>query len=125
MLPVQRLKLRRGLLRIWIVISAVWVLFVAVINWTQLSEIFVAVEPPAGQGAVILSPGPYACWAARHSDNPFSFMNDGSGPTTAVEAWRQCIAYKMEVPELALLLPLILLVIGYAVAWVIKGFRAE
>ncbi len=123
MISLQRLNMRRGLLRVWIAVSAIWVLFVSVTSWSQLSEIFVAIEPPVGRGAVVLSPGPYACWAARHSDNPFAFRNDGAGPTSPAAAWRQCIAYKMQIPKLALAPPLALLIFGYAVAWVTKGFR--
>jgi hypothetical protein len=123
MISAQRLNMRRGLLRVWIVVSTIWVLFISVTSWSQLSGIFVAIEPPAGQGAMVLSPGPYACWAARHSDNPFAFINNGAGPTSPAEAWRQCIAYKMQMPEHALAPPLTLLGLGYAVAWVMKGFR--
>ena len=117
--------MRRGILRGWIVLSAIWVLFVAISGWAQLSEIFVAIEPPPGKGAVALSPGPYACWATRHSNNPFAFVPDelGVGPTSLAEARRQCVAYKMDIPVMALAPPLTLLVVGYAVAWVIKGFR--
>jgi hypothetical protein len=123
MISAQRFNMRRGLLRVWIGVSAIWVLFVSVTSWSQLSEIFVAIEPSVGRGAVVLAQGPYACWAARHSDNPFAFINDGAGPTSPAEAWRQCIAYKMQIPELALAPPLALLIFGYAVAWVAKGFR--
>jgi SEC-C motif len=60
-ISAQRLNIRRGLLRTWIVISAIWILFAGVSSWTQLSEIFAPVETPAGQGAAALSPGPYVC----------------------------------------------------------------
>jgi hypothetical protein len=122
-LSAQQLNIRRGLLRGWIIVSAIWVLFVGVYDWPQLSEIFVAIEAPAAQGAVVLSPGQYACWAVRHSDNPFAFMNDDSGPQSPAQAWRRCIAYKMRIPVYALAPPLILLVLGYVIAWVMKGFK--
>ena len=119
----QRLNLRRGLLRTWIVVSALWILFVVVSGWTQLSEVFAPVEPPAGQGAVALSPGPYACWATRHPDNPYAFVSGPTAPTSLVDAWRQCVVYKMHTPLDALGPPVALLVFGYVAAWVIRGFR--
>jgi hypothetical protein len=119
----QRLNIRRGLLRTWIVISVIWILFVGVGDWTQLSETFVAVEPPTGLGAAALSPGPYACWAARHPDNPYAFVSGPTGPASLVDAWRQCVVYKMHTPLNALGPPVALLVFGYLAAWVIRGFR--
>jgi hypothetical protein len=119
----QRLNIRRGLLRAWIVISAIWILFVGVSGWTQLSAIFVPVETPAGQGAAALSPGPYACWATRHADNPYAFVSGPTGPTSLADAWRQCVAYETHMPLKALGPPLALLVFGYVAAWVIRGFR--
>ena len=122
-ISVQRLNIRRGLLRMWIVFSAIWILFVGINGWTQLSESFVVVEPPEGQGAAALSPGPYACWAARHPDNPYAFVSGPTGPTSLVDAWRQCVAYEMHTPLKALGPPIALLVFGYVAAWVIRGFR--
>jgi hypothetical protein len=119
----RRLNIRRGLLRMWIVLSIVWILFVSVSGWSQLAEILAAVEPPAGQGAAVLSPGPYACWATRHPDNPNAFVPGSTGPASLVDAWRQCVAYKMHTPLNALGPPVALLVFGYVTAWVIRGFR--
>jgi hypothetical protein len=127
MIAPKRINARRGLFRIWIVVSAMWVLVVGIANWTQLSKIFVAIEPQAGQGAVSLPRGPYACWATRHSDNIFAFNDNNDdkdpAPTSLVDAWRQCLIYKMDVPMVALAPPLALLIGGSAVGWVIKGFR--
>jgi hypothetical protein len=117
------MNLQRGLLRAWVVVSAAWVLFIGVNDWAQLSEIFVDVEPPPGQGAVSLPPGPYACWAARHPDNPFGKFYPGMEGMSPAEVRRQCITYKLQVPMNALAPPLILLVFGYLVAWVVRGFR--
>jgi hypothetical protein len=118
------MNVKRGLLRAWIVGSLLWIAGVGIIGWSQLSEIFVTIEPPTDKGAVVLAPGPYACWAARHPDNPFAFM-DESDPKSPAEAWRRCVAYKVQIPEYAFAPPLILLVLGYVVAWVAKGFRKE
>ena len=118
------LNMRQGILRIWIVASVIWVLLVGINGWAEMSEIFVGIEPAAGKGAITLSPGPYACWVARNPDNPFNFMKDDySGPRSLPEAWRQCAAFKMRIPINALGPPLILLVLGYVGAWVMKGFR--
>ncbi len=122
-ISAQRLNIRRGLLRTWIVISVIWIVFVGVSDWTQLSEIFVAVEPPAGLGAVALSPGPYACWATRHPENPYALMSGPTGPNSLVDAWRECVAHKMQIPLNALGPPVALLIFGYVAAWVIRGFR--
>ena len=110
MITAKRINARRGLFRIWMVVSAMWVLVVGITHWTQLSKIFVAVEPLAGQGAASLPPGPYACWATRNSDNIFAFngSNDPNdpAPTSIVDAWRQCVIYKMDIPIVALAPPL-------------------
>ena len=128
MIAAKRINARRGLFRIWIELSPVlWVLVVGITHWTQLSNILVAIEPPAGQGAASLPPGHYACWATRHSDNIFAFNDNNDpndpSPTSLVDAWRQCLIYKMDVPMVALAPPLALLIVGSAVGWVIKGFR--
>jgi hypothetical protein len=122
-ISVQPLNIRRGLLRLWIVISIIWILFIGISSWTQLSEIFVPVETPAGPGTVALAPGPYACWATRHPDEPYAFVAGPTGPTSLADAWRQCVAYQMRTPLKALGPPIALLVFGYVVAWVIRGFR--
>jgi hypothetical protein len=122
-ISAQRLNIRRGLLRMWIVLSAIWILFVGVSGWTRLSETFVAVEPPTSQGAVALSPGPYSCWATRHPENPYGFVSGPTGPTSLIDAWRQCVVYEMHIPLNALGPPIAVLVLGFVAAWVIRGFR--
>lgn len=72
----------RGLFRVWVVASTIWVLFICIVRWDRLSEVSVAIEPPAGQGAVFMDWGPYACWVTRNPDNPFALMNSAPGPTT-------------------------------------------
>jgi hypothetical protein len=62
---VGSMNWRRGLLRLWVVASAIWILLICIYNSDQLSKIFIAIEPSPGQGAVTLSPGPYACWVTR------------------------------------------------------------
>jgi hypothetical protein len=120
----QRLNVRRGLLRVWVVASVIWILVVGVNGWAELSEVFVAVEPAAGEGAVTLPPGPYACWVTRNPDNPFNFMRDGYlGPRSMAEAWQKCVVYKMHIPVNALAPPLALLILGYVGEWLIKGFK--
>lgn len=124
MFTLQRINARRGLLRLWVAVSVTWVLIVGITYWSHLSELFVAVDPSAGRGAVTLAPGPYACWATRNPDNPFAFIPQNErSPTSLADAWRQCVAYKMDIPVKALAPPLALLALGYAVAWVIKGFQ--
>jgi hypothetical protein len=117
---------RRGLLRVWMILSAIWVLFISINRWDQLSEIFFAIEPPADRGAVSLSPGPYACWATRNADNPFAIITPGadtSADLTLAKAWQRCIAYKLEIPVQALAPPLMLLALGLACSWAAKGFK--
>ena len=123
--PKIRLNIGRGLLRAWIIISVLWIVVVCRANWDQLSTIFAAVEPTEGKGAVTLSHGQYACWVARHSDNPFAFLVDGTGPKSVADAWRQCMAYKFEIPEAALLPPLAMLAFGFLMRWVKRGFQND
>jgi hypothetical protein len=122
------MNMRRGLLRAWIVVSAIWMLLVCINGWGQLSEMFVAIEPPADRGAVTLPPGPYACWATRNADNMF-VIRSPEYPTLAdetmslAEAWRRCIAYKLQIPAEALVPPIILLALGLVLSWVVRGFK--
>jgi hypothetical protein len=123
-------NVRRGLFRVWLVISALWIGGVCLIYSTEIANIFVAEEPPQGQGAVTLAPGPYACWALRNSDNPFAWDSPrhGPGPPDFMDlagAWQGCLAYKLAVPALALLPPLALIVLGYVVIWILRGFAEE
>jgi hypothetical protein len=120
------LRVARGLLRVWVVVSIVWVLFIVISGWDQLSEIFTAIEPPPGEGGVVLPPGPYACWATRNADNPFVIIQPGvetSANMSLTTAWRRCITYKMQIPIQALAPPLMLLALGSALVWAFRGFR--
>jgi hypothetical protein len=45
-------SMSHGLFQVWIVTSAIWVLFIFVNRWERLTELFVAIEPPTGKGAV-------------------------------------------------------------------------
>jgi hypothetical protein len=119
-------NLRRGLLRVWVVVSIVWVLFIVINEWDQLSEIFTAIEPPPGEGGVVLPPGPYECWATRNADNPFVIIQPGietSANLSLTTAWRRCITYKLQIPMKALGPPLMLLALGLVSSWVAKGFK--
>jgi hypothetical protein len=108
---------RRGLLRAWVVISALWVLGSVAIGASELLEIFVPTEHLPKEGAVGLPAEQYACWVIRHGDNPFV-------TTLPIdEAWKQCTKYRLRVPVIALLPPLIVLALGYACRWVWKGFE--
>ena len=116
------MNVRRGLLRAWVVISALWLSTVCILDSDRLSEIFVAVEPALGKGAVTLPPGPYACWVTRNPDNPFAMSGPGE-PKSLMDAWRRCIIYKMQITGIALLPPFVLLALGYVVGWIAKGFQ--
>jgi hypothetical protein len=120
------MKIRRGMLRLWIAVSMVWMAVIAVGFSDQLSEIFAMVEPPEGQGAVVLPLGDYACWATRNSANPFTFIVDPfrpEEPKTLTQAWRMCIAHKARIPAIALGPPLALLVLGFVISWIVRGFQ--
>ena len=121
------MNIRRRLLRVWVVVSVIWVLLICVNRWDQLSEIFVAIEPPPGKGAIVLPPGPYACWATRNADNVFVIIDpfaDTSADMTLAQAWQRCITYKLQVPMQALVPPFMLLSLGLALSWIVKGFKS-
>lgn len=42
------MNIRRGMLRLWIAVSALWLAVVCAAFSDQLSEIFTAIEPPEG-----------------------------------------------------------------------------
>ncbi len=107
---------RRGLIRAWAILSMLWLLGSVAVGASQLLEIFVPIEPPAAKGAVSLPAEQFACWVIRHSDNPFATL-------PIEEAWKQCIKYRLRVPVIAFLPPLIVLALGYACMWVWKGFE--
>ena len=109
----------------WVVATLVWVSAVFVFSWNDVSNLLVAVEPPEGSGAMVLGTGDYACWALKHSDNRFVFIDDewGKRPKNATEATVTCAIHKAKVPALAILPPLFALLLGVASMWVLKGFR--
>src|SRR5208337_3688066 len=108
---------RRGLLRAWAILSALWVLGSVAIGASQRLEIFVPFEPPPAKGTPSLVPlEQYACWVTRHSDKATMTL-------PIDEAWKECVKYRLQVPAIALLPPLIVLALGYACRWVWKGFE--
>ena len=120
------MDIQRGMLRLWIAVSILWFAAICVAFADQLSEIFRAIEPPEGQGAIVLPLGEYASWAIRHSDNPYAFFVDPfqpEHPTTLLQAWRICIAHKVRIPAIALGPPLALLILGFVVGWIVRGFQ--
>ena len=117
------MNIRRGLFRLWVAVSAIWVAVVCVAFWDQLSEIFTVVEPPQGQGAIVLPLGDYACWVTRQKPfiiDPFRRPED---PQTLSQAWRMCIAHKAQVPAIALGPPLAVLALAFVIRWIAKGFQ--
>jgi hypothetical protein len=120
------MNIRRGLFRLWVAVSALWVAIVCVAFWDQLSVIFTVVEPPQGQAPVDLPLGDYACWAIRSWDHRFDHFVDPFHPElprTLVQAWRMCIAHKAQVPAIALSPPLAVLALAFVIRWIAKGFQ--
>jgi hypothetical protein len=118
------MNIRRGLFRLWVAVSALWMAIVCVAFWDQLSVIFTVVEPPQGQGTVVLSLGDHACWLTRHTEF-VSFVDpfDPEKPTTLLQAWRMCVAHKAQVPAIALGPPLAVFAFALVIGWIAKGFH--
>jgi hypothetical protein len=88
---------------------------------TEFSTIFTAIGPSANYGGES-----YACRVARDWDHrsPLDQMVVDA-PTSLAEAWWRCLYYKLDIPMTALVPPVALLVLGYAIAWAINGFRTR
>jgi hypothetical protein len=120
------MSIRRGLLRVWILASAVWVAGTVYTGWTELSEMadgdkydyLISAAPE------VFSTGQQACLATR-ANKPVNAFDDIAPDKPAVmeRLRRQCVDYRMHIPMVTLVPPLALLAFGYAIAWVIGGFK--
>ncbi|MFZ3182247.1 MAG: hypothetical protein WA156_19045, partial [Methylocystis silviterrae] len=66
---------KAGTIRLWLALSAIWVIVILPASWEALSNILLGPETPKA-GAVSLSLPEGACWAWHHADNPFAFYDD-------------------------------------------------
>jgi hypothetical protein len=113
-------RIGRGLLRLWLVMSIVWICAVGMVAWSTLT--------PA------VADLPDAPWVKPTSGKP---PFDPSKPYRALtpdefeqfdpvkfEAFKRWAEIKTGI-EVAFVPPLLLLMLGAALIWVIRGFRAH
>jgi hypothetical protein len=102
---------RRGLLRLWLLISAIWIGLVAWIAYYN------AVVPRQAAAAY------NACFEARKADstlgNPFGCF-DGASPFADLVPWSSDI---IKYGTWAFAPVIATLVLGFSIAWVLAGFR--
>ena len=128
------MNVSRGLFRLWIITSALWISIIVVIHWNQLAMVFRGVPLGERQSASSLSREDFSCWR-YHSRNRFKgppvqadepWEKDPvvpGYPTNNSEALSMCIKHKLWIPSLAIIPPMIMLIFGYAGIWVARGFR--
>ncbi len=93
------MNVKRGLLRLWMFGTVLWVLAVCFVGWTQLLE---------------------PCWGQF---DPVVSRDGRTMPLSLMGSWGVCIAHKMQIPGIALIPPLAVLALGYAVGWIARGFQ--
>ena len=118
------LRVARGLFRLWLVLSVLWIGAVGIVVWHEKNWMF----KPDG---LILVPGSTAdiCSTAKDEQQCFDLLRAaGKNPYTALdeldrdrsEQRRKTIQF---VSTVALVPPAFVLALGSALLWAVRGFR--
>jgi hypothetical protein len=110
------LRVARGLFRLWLVLSVLWIGGVVVVTWWTFPqrELPSYCELPANERSTDLD----CSWLARVKRD-WSIILDPEAPPWAVPERE---AVRVAIP-LALMPPMLALALGSALIWAIKGFR--
>ncbi len=116
------LRLRRGLFRLWLVLSVAWIGVVTVIVWqnppSTSEEIWAHVDPKGRPDFSVLPS------ERRYSDADAESKFDPSKPYDKFVGYRADWLGAVEIVAVAVFLPpIIVLICGSALFWAIKGFR--
>jgi hypothetical protein len=112
------MKWQRGLFRLWIVLSACWIVAVGSFTWSTLPRDEEVVPP----GYVVDFDKPLPTlphWDPLDPKPPF----DPNQPYTIIRSAERIEQIKRAV-VVAFAAPSIVLILGTALAWVVRGFRS-
>jgi hypothetical protein len=110
------MKWQRGLFRLWAVLSVGWIVAVGTFTWSTLPRDEEVVPP----GYVVDFDKPLPQWDPH--DPPPQF--DPNQPYTIIRSAERIERIKSGV-MVAFAAPSIVLILGAALAWVVRGFRPE
>ena len=113
------MRILRGLFRLWVVASVIWMLSVGVMTWLTWP-----VEPKASSETVVLENG----YAKPPFDPSKPFTDVATGQMWAnaralFEAERRDAVVKGA--SIAIAPPLVVFILGMALLWVVRGFRTR
>jgi hypothetical protein len=105
---------RRGLLRLWLVLSLFWIAFVGIFAWEndtfKFAQMAACAEAKRAQGA-----DTFICGLSEHLDEQVRLMSVGIADIATTTIFKQFVA-------IVLIPPLIMLVLGLLGVWVASGF---
>jgi hypothetical protein len=104
-------RIGRGLFRLWVVASVVWVCTVGAVTWSIMPE----KKPPFDPSK------PYEEFVPDSAPEPPS--KPGMFDDLVRDAERNTVV--QHAAETALIPPVLVLVLGVALGWAVKGFRAN
>jgi hypothetical protein len=115
------LRVARGLFRLWLVLSVLWIGGVGIVTWWTfpVDELVT----PAPSSGVTTAPAPAFDpdkWLREHGEAKPAF--DPSKPYTVLRAKERWEAVRFA-SVVALLPPIFLLALGTALVWAFRGFR--
>ena len=117
------MNFRRGLFRLWIVGSALFVLAVAFVGYTEIKEQFVPntfeVQLPDGRTFEVQAPDMQTATAII-SKLPQDFVPDKPLRSDAVHPWATLGTWA----SIAFGIPLVVLALGSSLVWALSGFAA-
>jgi hypothetical protein len=114
-------RIARGLFRIWLVLSVIWIVAVGTVAWNYLPSATkaadVATAPPfdPSKPYVVVPDGLPDDWFCETGKKPGP---SGCPPTSVSERWQ----FVQAAAEIAFLPPALALLIGAALSWAFRGF---
>ena len=113
------MRITRGLFRLWVVASVLWMLFVGVMTWQTWPVVL-----KASSETVVLENG-----HAKPPFDPTRPFTDAATGQTWPDAWT---LFKAQRPDavvkgasIAIAPPLVVFILGMALLWVVRGFRTR
>jgi len=113
---------KRGLLRVWIALSIVWVISVFAMNWKNIAEANSAYLEDLQEAQSVLETA-----EQRHNGDLTSAARNRVLMRFQLADRRQALRNELvrETTSMALIPPLIVIVLNFIVGWIASGFRRQ
>lgn len=115
-------QLARGLFRLWLVASIVWVCAVGAVTWSTLPKVLPPFDQLPDQSKLVTDPNLLAQLNDPKLQAPKPPF-DPSKPYDVVVTAAERNALLFRAGQIAFIPPVLLLVVGAALGWAVKGFR--